>query len=67
MRVVLTKSAVQSLKYAKAGHYIVADDHPDAPTGFGLRVPKSVKTYVLKIRQGARMVTATVGRIPTYS
>jgi len=60
----LTKSVVQALKFSQSGHYIVADAHPDAPTGFGIRVSKSVKTYILKIRQGARMLTATVGRHP---
>lgn len=44
MRMELTKSVVQSPKYARTGHYIVADDRPDAPTGEPLKaLPKGRK------------------------
>jgi integrase len=64
MKVELTKSAVQGFEHPAGGNYIVTDDHPDAPTGFGLRVSKTVKTYVVKLRVSGKMVTATVGRHP---
>lgn len=48
----------------KNRHFVVFDAHHDAPTGFGLRVSQSVKTYILQIRQGAKVVTVTVGRHP---
>lgn len=35
MKVELSKGAVPSFKYAEKEHYIVTDDHPDAPTGLG--------------------------------
>lgn len=45
-------------------HYDIHDSHKDAPTGFRLRVNKSVKTYVLVQRVGASIKTVTVGRHP---
>lgn len=48
----------------KGRFYDVRDAHPDAPTGFALRVNKTSKTYILQMRQGAKVVTATVGRYP---
>lgn len=45
-------------------HYDVGDLHKDAPTGFALRVNKTVKTYILQMRQGPKVITATVGRHP---
>ena len=48
----------------KGRFYDVRDAHPDAPTGFALRVNKTSKTYILLMRQGAKVVTVTVGRHP---
>lgn len=45
-------------------HYDVGDLHKDAPTGFALRVNKTVKSYILQMRQGTRVITTTVGRHP---
>lgn len=44
--------------------YDIHDSHKDAPTGFRLRVNKSVKTYVLVQRVGTAVKTVTVGRHP---
>lgn len=43
-------------------HYIVQDLHPQAPTGFGLRVNKTSKSYILRIRDGTKVKTITIGR-----
>ncbi len=45
-------------------HYDIHDSHKDAPTGFRLRVNRSVKTFVLVQRVGASVKTVTVGRHP---
>lgn len=47
-----------------ARHFTVLDAHPSSPTGFGIRVLKSVKTYVLQVRHGHAVRTVTVGRHP---
>lgn len=44
--------------------FIVHDAHQDAPVGFGLRVSRTVKSYVLVRRVGARVLSTTVGRHP---
>lgn len=48
----------------KGRYYDVGDLHKDAPTGFALRVNRRVKTYILTVRQGKRIVTVAVGRHP---
>ena len=49
---------------SKGRFYDVGDLHKDAPVGFSLRVNKRSKTYIVQVRQGAKVVTATVGRHP---
>ena len=55
---------VGTVPNTKQRHYIVYDDHGDAPTGFGIRVSQSVKTYILQVRQNAKVTTVKVGRHP---
>lgn len=45
-------------------HYDIHDAHKEAPTGFRLRVNRSVKTYILVQRVGSKVKTVTVGRHP---
>lgn len=63
----LTKAVLRGLVPLASGHYIVYDRHPDAPKGFGIRVSKTAKTFIVKVRHGARVVTSTVGRYPDLS
>ncbi len=49
---------------AKGRFYDVGDLHKDAPVGLALRVNKRSKTYIVTARQGAKVVTAKVGRHP---
>ncbi|MFG6466731.1 site-specific integrase [Roseateles sp. BYS87W] len=44
--------------------YDIHDTHKDAPTGFRLRVNRSVKTYVLVQRVASKVKTVSVGRHP---
>jgi hypothetical protein len=44
--------------------YDIHDRHKEAPTGFRLRVNRSVKTFVLVQRVGPSVKTVTVGRHP---
>lgn len=44
--------------------FIVLDGHKDAPVGFGLRVNRTKKSFVLVRRVGARVVSTTVGHHP---
>ena len=53
----LTKAVLRGLVPLASGHYIVYDRHPDAPKGFGIRVSKTAKTFIVKVRHGARVVT----------
>lgn len=44
--------------------YVVVDAHQDAPTGFALRVNKTSKTYILRLRVNSKVETISVGRHP---
>ena len=47
--------------------YIVFDDHRDAPTGFGVKVAKTKKTYIIQRRLNAvKVVKAKVGNISDF-
>lgn len=44
--------------------YIIFDNHPDAPAGFGVRVGKETISYILSRRINGKVTTVTVGRHP---
>ncbi len=48
--------------------YIVFDDHREAPTGFGVKVAKTKKTYIIQRRiNGGKVVKAKVGNISDFT
>lgn len=44
--------------------FIVLDAHKDAPVGFGVRVNRTKKSYVLVRRVGSKAISTTVGHHP---
>lgn len=80
MKIVLDKRVVSGLSHGQEpvieggdivgykpcnkSHYIILDDHRDAPTGFGLRVSRTVKTYVIRRRVNGKVKTVVVGHHP---
>ena len=52
----------------KGTAYIVFDDHRDAPTGFGVKVAKTKKTYIIQRRvPGGKVIKAKVGNVSDFS
>lgn len=48
--------------------YILFDDHRDAPTGFGVKVAKTKKTYIIQRRlSGEKVIKAKVGNVSDFS
>lgn len=47
--------------------YIVFDNHRDAPTGFGIKVSKNKKTYLVQRRVGKKVVKAKIGNVSDFS
>lgn len=47
--------------------YIIFDSHRDAPIGFGVKVGRTKKTYVLQRRVGGAVVKAKVGDVADFA
>jgi integrase len=48
--------------------YILFDDHRDAPTGFGIKVAKTKKTYIIQRRLAdGKVIKAKVGNISDFT
>lgn len=48
--------------------YIVFDNHRDAPTGFGVKIAKTKKTYIIQRRvSSSQVVKAKVGNVSDFS
>ena len=47
--------------------YIVFDNHRDAPTGFGIKISKTKKTYLIQRRVGNKIVKAKVGNVSDFT
>ena len=47
--------------------YIVFDNHRDAPTGFGIKVSKNKKTYLVQRRIGNKVVKAKIGNVSDFT
>ncbi len=47
--------------------YILYDDHRDAPTGFGVKVAKTKKTYIIQRRvPGGKVIKVKVGNVSDF-
>lgn len=48
--------------------YIIFDEHRDAPTGFGVKIAKTKKTYIVQRRvSGGKVIKAKVGNVSDFS
>lgn len=64
----LTDKAVQSIEKPGKGKRLVADEHRDAPRGFGLRINASgTKTFVLRYNAEGKDRLLTIGEYPTWT
>lgn len=75
MRLSLEKKPIEfedgKLTYQDNKHlspYIVFDGHRDAPTGFGVKIAKTKKTYIIQRRvSSSHVVKAKVGNVSDFS
>lgn len=48
--------------------YTIFDEHRDAPTGFGVKIAKTKKTYIIQRRvSGGKVIKAKVGNVSDFS
>lgn len=48
--------------------YILFDDHRDSPTGFGVKIAKTKKTYIIQRRvSGGKVIKAKVGNVSDFN
>lgn len=64
----LTEEYIHSLKFATdIPPYYVVDSHKNAPKGFGLRVTRSTKTFLIRYNHHGRWLRYTIGSHPAWS
>lgn len=52
----------------KGADYILYDDHRDAPTGFGVKVAKTKKTYIVQRRvSSSKVIKVKVGNVSDFN
>ncbi len=47
--------------------YIVFDDHRDSPVGFGVKIGKTKKTYLIQRRVDGKVIKAKVGNVSDFA
>jgi integrase len=59
---------VEYIENPKGADYILYDDHRDAPTGFGVKVAKTKKTYIVQRRvSGGKVIKIKVGNVSDFN
>lgn len=59
---------VEYIDNPKGSDYILYDDHRDAPTGFGVKVAKTKKTYIIQRRvSGGKVIKVKVGNVSDFN
>lgn len=59
---------VEYIDNPKGADYILYDEHRDAPTGFGVKVAKTKKTYIIQRRvPGGKVIKVKVGNVSDFN
>lgn len=59
---------VEYIDNPKGADYILYDDHRDAPTGFGVKVAKTKKTYIFQRRvPGGKVIKVKIGNVSDFN
>lgn len=65
---ITSKSGVLSyVANPKQTPYIILDNHRDAPRGFGVKVAKTKKTYVIQRRVGTKVIKTKIGNVSDFA